>query len=324
MSGDKIVYGNFFTDNLFFYMFLSYCDTINYYKKGEKIMRINSVQAQNQNLQTNRKSQPKFEARLDRGGESLVYLAKALSTKYDKKFLSELIGLLSKNQELKNIKLFAKEQGGLEPRFSFAKTYARYLDGFYVQYIDPFTKHASGLNLVDLEEPIIPAALAKKIVVTLQMLNSEREQDLAKKFPQNPALKIKQMYLEELKASVDDSTISGKGIEKIQNFLGLKTPQAILDVKWHAIQLWDAQQSYLKELVPTLINSVQQMTTDDIPKLEKFIGRELSPDRQTGKIMETARSIGQKFGATGNETDDLALKIIDFDPSFWLGKYDRM
>ncbi len=295
-------------------------------------MRINSVQVQNQNLQTNRKSQPKFEARLDRGGESLVHLAKAISAKYDKTFLNELIGLLSKNKDLKNIKLFADEKGGLEPRFRFAELGTIYHEeGFRLNYIEPFTKNISIHGNIDLEERITPAGLAKKIVVTLQKLNSQREQELAKVYPQNPAFKIKQKYLEELKASVDSRNIYSilptgldQGIEKIQNFLGFKTPQAILDVKWHATQLWNAQQSYLTELVPKLINSVQQMTTDDIPKLEKFLGRELPSDRQTDKIMETAKSIGQKFGATENETEDLALKIMDFDPSFWLGELDRM
>ncbi len=295
-------------------------------------MRINSVQIQNQNLQTNRKSQPKFEARIDRGGESLVHLAKAISTKYDKRFLNELIDLLSKNEELKKIRLFAGEQGGLEPRFRFAELGTIYHEeGFRLNYIEPFTKNISIHGNIDLEERITPAGLAKKIVVTLQKLNSKREQDLVKVYPQNPAFNIKQKYLEELKASINPNAINNMrhiGPEalnnKIEEFLGLTTPQEILDVKWHNQKYWKAMQVHYEKLRQQVCDSVQQMTTDDIPKLEKFIGCELPPDKHVDKIELIAGDIGRRFGATAKEGENLALKIMDFDPSFWHGKDDRI
>ena len=288
-------------------------------------MRINRVQAQNQNLQTNRKNQPKFEARLDRGGESLVDLATGILKKYDKNFLNELIELLSKNKELKKIRLFAGEKGGLEPRFAFNKGYfTDHSPRIVVEYIDPFKKTYDNRSIYLDEDTFTPTTLSDKIVSTLQEVNFAREQRLLKLYPQNPVFNLKNAYLEELKKSADESTIYGKGIEKIQTFLGLQTPKAILDVKWHAHKLWDAQASYWKELIPKAIASIKSMTIDDIPKLEKFLGRELPEDKQIDKINEVAESLGNTFKATKPETDELALKIMDFNPSFWLEQLDRM
>ena len=277
-------------------------------------------------MQTNRKSKPNFEARIDRGGESLVDLAPGILKHYDKNFLNELIELLSKNEELKKIRLFADEQGGLEPRFAFDKGYfSDRRPRIFAAYIDPFAKNYNENTSIYLNEDIFtPTTLSDKIVSTLQEVKSAREQELLESSPQNPAFELKNEYLEELKQSVNESTIYGKGIEKIQAFLGLQTPQEILDVKWHAHKLWAAQDEYWKTLVPKLVDSVKQMTTDDIPKLEKFLGRELPEDKQIDKISEVAKSLGKTFGATEPEIDDLALKIMDFNPSFWLGKRDRM